>query len=743
MSTKRRKKHTRWGPSQREVLALLLIALGLVTLLGLLSITRGTLIDIWVRALQQIFGLGTYFVVFMFLAAGFFLLQRNLSRHWTIQWEKVVGFETSFLAALGLLHLGIPGEDPMTLAQTGSGGGYVGWAISSLLAEMFGYEICAAILVALAAWGIVVMSPLTVGGIWEWLCDVVSRVPKYVRERFSRLSTASHGEAGEDNSPVVMSSPSRASAKEKKSHKKKKTDIPINSAPSKRKKLSLRASEPVLKARKEGKLPSLNILDKASPQSLKESEILRRAQIIEETLEGFGLPVKVVEINRGPAVTQYGVEPGLIERRVRNGEPTYSRVRVNKISALINDLSLALAAAPLRIEAPVPGRSIVGIEVPNQNIAVVALRTVMESEAFVKMKSRLKIALGQDTSGISLVADLAGMPHLLIAGATGSGKSVCINAIICGLLFNNTPEQLRLLLIDPKMVELTGYNGIPHLLSPVVTETDQIVGALTWVTRLMEERYRLFSQNRVRNTQEYNRKVARKADVEQLPYLVVVIDELADLMMAAPTEVEWAICRIAQMARATGIHLILATQRPSVDVVTGLIKANFPARISFAVTSQIDSRVIIDGSGAETLLGRGDMLFIAPDSSRAIRVQGCFVSDKEVDKLVNFWTTSSEPEEPRDDTPYPWTGLAKEEKHDDLFDDAVELVRKNGKASASFLQRRLRIGYPRAARLMDQLEEEGVIEQEENGNRYREVADVETEHWDVELEEDLDTNESS
>ena len=743
MSTKRTKKHTRWGPSQREVLALLLIALGIVTLLGLLSITRGTLSDVWVHALRQIFGLGTYFVVFMFLAAGFLLIQRNLSKHWTVQWEKVVGFEIFFLAALGLLHLGVPGEDPMTLAQTGSGGGYVGWAISSLLAEMFGYEICAVILVALAAWGLVLVPPLTVSGIWEWLRRVASRATTYLREQFSRLSIGSHSEAGEDNTPVVMSAPSHTSAKEKKSHKKKKTDIPINTAPPKRKKISLRASEPVLKARKEGKLPSLDILDKASPQTLKESEILRKAQIIEETLEGFGLPIKVVEINRGPAVTQYGVEPGLIERRARNGEVSYSRVRVNKISALVNDLSLALAAAPLRIEAPVPGRGIVGIEVPNQKVAVVALRTVMESEVFGKMKSRLKIALGQDISGIPLAADLAGMPHLLIAGATGSGKSVCINAIICGLLFNNTPEQLRLLLIDPKMVELTGYNGIPHLLSPVVTEIDQVVGALTWVTRLMEERYRLFSQNRVRNTEEYNRKVARKIDGEQLPYLVVVIDELADLMMAAPTEVEWAICRIAQMARATGIHLILATQRPSVDVVTGLIKANFPARISFAVTSQIDSRVIIDGSGAETLLGRGDMLFIAPDSPRAIRVQGCFVSDSEINKLVNFWATSSEAKEPRDDTPYPWRELVKDEEHDDLFDEAVELVRKNGKASASFLQRRLRIGYPRAARLMDQLEEEGIIEKEENGNRYRQVANVETEHWDVELEEDLDTSESS
>jgi len=295
-------------------------------------------------------------------------------------------------------------------------------------------------------------------------------------------------------------------------------------------------------------------------------------------------------------------------------------------------------------------------------------------------------------------------------------------------------------LIDPKMVELTGYNGIPHLLAPVVTETDQVVGALTWVTRLMEERYRLFSQHHVRNIKEYNRKIANRADVDDLPYLVVIIDELADLMMAAPTEVEWAICRIAQMARATGIHLVLATQRPSVDVVTGLIKANFPARISFAVTSQVDSRVIIDGSGAETLLGRGDMLFIPPDSPRAIRVQGCYVSDREITKLVDFWGRSYLSDAADEGSqPYPWSGLLKDDDLDELFDKAVELVRKNGKASASFLQRRLRIGYPRAARLMDQLEDEGIIEEVENGGRHRQMADIDTPPWEAETEQDWDS----
>ena len=517
-----------------------------------------------------------------------------------------------------------------------------------------------------------------------------------------------------------------------------KSSAPINRPATRSPKPSRAANEPAARARQEGLLPPLEILDRASPKAFEEGEVRRKARIIEETLEGFGLPVKVVEINRGPAVTQYGVEPGLIERKVRNGEASYSRVRVSKITSLVNDIALALAAAPIRIEAPVPGRSVVGIEVPNDEIALVSLRSIMESDGFSKVKSPLRIALGQDVSGQPVVADLAKMPHLLIAGATGSGKSVCINAIVSCLLLNNPPEQLQLLLIDPKMVELTAYNGIPHLMAEVVIEVEQVVAALTWVTRIMEERYKLFSQHRARNIEDYNNKVGRKADAEALPYIVVVIDELADLMMGAPVEVEWAICRIAQMARATGIHLVLATQRPSVDVVTGLIKANFPARISFQVTSQVDSRVMLDVNGAETLLGRGDMLFMAPDSARLQRVQGCYVSDKEIGQLVEFWRRTVSPEEQANLKRQPWTDLVTREDRDELLDQAIELVRKNGRASASLLQRRLRIGYPRAARLIDQLEDEGIIGPPEEGSRFRQVADSGPDRWDAQLDKELD-----
>ncbi|NTU75809.1 MAG: DNA translocase FtsK, partial [Anaerolineaceae bacterium] len=345
-------------------------------------------------------------------------------------------------------------------------------------------------------------------------------------------------------------------------------------------------------------IPSVEaILDPASPASIQTSYDQERARVIETTLGSFGAPAHVVEVHRGPTVTQYGVEPDFIE--TRNGR---TRVRVSKIVSLADDLALALAAQRIRIQAPVPGRNYVGIEVPNSEISRVALREVMESDPFRKMGSSLKLALGKDVAGKSVVADLASMPHLLIAGTTGSGKSVCVNSVLSCLLLDNSPADLRLVLVDPKRVELTGYNGIPHLLAPVVVDAERVIGALQWMLREMDNRYKKFAKVGARNIKDYNGR-----NEEHLPYLVVVIDELADLMMLAPDETERSITRLAQLSRATGIHLILATQRPSVDVVTGLIKANFPARIAFAVASGVDSRVILDQPGAERLLGRGDM----------------------------------------------------------------------------------------------------------------------------------------
>ena len=459
----------------------------------------------------------------------------------------------------------------------------------------------------------------------------------------------------------------------------------------------------------------------------------QRARMIEDTLLAFGAPARVVEINRGPTITQFGVEPDFVE--TRGGRRT--KVKVSKISALADDLALALAAPSIRIEAPVPGKGFVGVEVPNTEIAVVALRDVMESPGFQKLSSHLRLGLGQDVSGRAVTTDLASMPHLLIAGTTGSGKSVCVNAIVACLLLQNSPDDLRFVMVDPKRVELTLYNGVPHLLAPVVVELDRVVGALQWVSREMDERYRRFARDGVRNIDEYNRRM-EAAGMARLPFLIVVIDELADLMMLAPDETERVITRLAQLARATGIHLIIATQRPSVDVVTGLIKANFPARIAFAVASSIDSRVILDQPGAERLLGRGDMLFQAPDAANPIRMQGAFVSEGELARLILHWRQAAleagigVPSMPAEAIPSGgplkqaplWEELAAEESDtDELFDEAVTIVRQMRRASISLLQRRLRIGYTRSARLVDQLEERGIVGPAQSGSQAREVLD--------------------
>ncbi len=512
---------------------------------------------------------------------------------------------------------------------------------------------------------------------------------------------------------------------------------------------------------KEWKLPPfMTLLEPGSDQEVDQHYLLEQARIIEDTLSSFGAPGKVVEVNSGPVITQFGVEPDYMERR---GGRT--RVKVSAIAALEKDIALALAAKTIRVEAPVPGKGFVGIEVPNAKAALVSLRDVMSSDAHQKMqqKSPLAIGLGQAVDGAPISADLTAMPHLLIAGTTGSGKSVCVNAIISCLLLQNTPTELQMIMVDPKRVELTGYNGIPHLISNVVVDLERIVGVLKWVQREMDERYRKLNERGARNIQDYNR---RAPEGSKIPYLVVIIDELADLMMLAPDETEKLIARLAQMARATGIHLIISTQRPSVDVVTGLIKANFPARIAFAVASGTDSRVILDAPGADRLLGKGDMLFQSPDASAPVRMQGVYVSDMEIERITRYWKEQAvfvkrgsptanllklgdEPHRPAQ-MPVSRTerfgseirperqqnfwkevdALAAEREGDDLpdgedddmYEEAVNIVRQLEKASISLLQRRLRIGYTRAARLIDLMESRGVIgPATESGSKPRDV----------------------
>ncbi|NJL06369.1 MAG: DNA translocase FtsK, partial [Chloroflexaceae bacterium] len=518
-------------------------------------------------------------------------------------------------------------------------------------------------------------------------------------------------------------------------------------------------------------LPSMELLERPGEISITSDEEHRfRSRTIEETLKSFKVEVQVVGVNTGPAVTQFEVQPAV-------------GVKISKITALQRDLALALAAPSIRIEAPIPGKSVVGIEIPNSAISVVTLREVMDSEESDTHKGKLKLPLGKDISGNPIIADMTRMPHLLVAGSTGSGKSVAINAFLCGLLLKHTPEDLKLIMVDPKMVELIVYNHIPHLLSPVVTELERVVPTLKWATREMERRYKVFARYACRNLESYRQLARRRADLEPMPYIVIVIDELADLMMMAPDEVETYICRLAQMARATGIHLIIATQRPSVDVITGLIKANFPSRIAFAVSSQVDSRVILDGPGAEQLLGRGDMLFMAAEASRLVRIQGTYVSDREVEKLVNFWRAATPPElqdaapapaalgpssaraalldggksatpgaepaatlpePPVADQPAPHAtpstplspsndsdggdlrftppagGYLTDAEQETLLPQALVLVRQHRRASAALLQRRLRIGHSKAAQLIDLLEQMGVVGPADEG-RSREV----------------------
>jgi S-DNA-T family DNA segregation ATPase FtsK/SpoIIIE len=483
-------------------------------------------------------------------------------------------------------------------------------------------------------------------------------------------------------------------------------------------------------------LPTTDILDLSPEISFSEADNEQRKKLIEDSLASYGVDAKVVQINAGPTVTQFGVEPGWDTKyrdvrekdrdgnvTVRREEVSKTRVKVDRISSLANDLALALAAPTIRIEAPVPGKAIVGIEVPNTTSDMVSLRGVVETNVFQKLlsKTKMAIALGKGAGGEAIAGDLTKMPHLLIAGATGSGKTVCLNTIICCLLLNNTPNDVRFILIDPKRVELTQYNSIPHLATPVIVETEKSLSALRWLCQEMDERYKKLAAAGARHIEGYNKT---RHGSDKLPFLILIIDELADLMMAGYDEVETNLCRLAQLARATGIHLVVATQRPSVDVVTGLIKANFPTRISFAVTSQVDSRTILDGVGAEKLLGRGDMLYMPTEAAKPKRLQGCFLSDTEIDRLVNFWGSqrSEEMDKLKMETLIANTpsGTIGGYPRDPLLEQAKELARQYKDVSTSFLQRKLHIGYPRAARLKDQLD--AVLAEEGDGEQINEES---------------------
>ncbi|MGA9190138.1 MAG: DNA translocase FtsK [Anaerolineales bacterium] len=696
-------------PYLDELLAVLIASLGLVTLLGLLGLSSGALISPWVTLIVVWLGLGAWLVPVIMGFAGLALIRRSVGRPIQIPWLAVISGEIAGLALLGLLSV-LEGLS-LTAAESGFGGGLVGWGIGTLLADGLGMIGSG---LALGATSLV-FGFFSLQGLLA-LVEPLGRLLARVQPEPSAV--AGQKMAGKAGPTLLGPSHRRGKGRSARLPEAYRKDFKLPDAPDERSQRPLARDQ---------RLPPLDLLEAGELARVSAKEINRAAGLIEKTLADFGLPVRVVDFRSGPSVTQFAVEPGYLEQAGPDGSVRRHKVRVSQISGLANDLALALSAPRLRIEAPVPGRSYVGVEVPNQQAAMVRLRPILESEAFASIASPLAIGLGRNVAGAAVAADLAAMPHLLIAGTTGSGKSVAITALATCLAVNNSPDELRLVMVDPKMVELVRFNGLPHLFGKVETDLERIVGVLRWCAAEMDRRYRLLEQARARDIDSYNSKVRRSRQAERLPRVVVMIDELADLMMMAPDQTEQTLVRLAQMARAVGIHLVVATQRPSTDVVTGLIKANFPARISFATASSTDSRVILDSQGAETLLGRGDMLYLAAEASAPVRIQGAFVDDREVDRLIRYWKEASSDlqQEEEEVESAPWESLlvrqAVLEEHDDIIERAIDVVTNEGEASASLLQRRLRIGYPRAARLMDELEELGVVGRAQSGGKTREV----------------------
>ena len=754
-----------------DIVGILLVFLGLGIGLSLITAQPSGLLLLFVNLVTQAAGWGRPGIPLAVMGVGVWLVLRKFGDKLPrLEPERLLGLLLLYLALLTTLHFWAAEDVTLIydMVAAGQGGGLLGAALLSLLLGSLGTVGAGVLLVAWWIIAIVFTAGLSVPELITLLAGFFRRAAPLARQL--PLPTGSPARQRDPNPPPAAAPARPASTKAPTpgiapvgaqpisnlkspiSHRPPDPQggapllpgSPASLSPADLPLLIGAIPEPVWE------LPTVEAMLEAGTEGGADDDLDRtRANLIEGTLASFGAPVKVVEVNRGPTITQFGVEPGFIEAR----SGTRTKVKVGKIAALADDLALALSAHSIRIEAPVPGKGFVGIEVPNAETSVVALRDVMESDNFGRLKGGLRLGLGQDVSGSAIAASLDRMPHLLIAGTTGSGKSVCVNAIIACLLLQNTPDELKFVMVDPKRVELTSYNGIPHLLAPVVVELERVVAALQWVTREMDERYRKFSKGGVRNIEDYNRRQAGAGD-KKLPYLVIIIDELADLMMLAPDETERTVTRLAQLARATGIHLIIATQRPSVDVVTGLIKANFPARIAFAVASGVDSRVILDQPGAERLLGRGDMLFMSPDAAAPLRMQGVFVSDSEIHNIVQYWKdlrgevmpdvpvtdASSQLDQPElaspatnhqspisplqtplwDSGPFAAPEAAGEDD-DELLQEAIAAVRDMKKASISLLQRRLRIGYTRSARLIDVLEEKGIIGPAESGAKPREV----------------------
>jgi S-DNA-T family DNA segregation ATPase FtsK/SpoIIIE len=676
--------------TKKGIVAVLLFVLALISILSFFNLA-GTAGSYFYKACGSLFGWGYWLVPLGLVLAGIAILR---ALHKDLYGTPFFGILLFILSFLGLMQMFLAGR-----VESGRGGGYLGLAVAYPFLKFLGIYASAIILVALLVISLLITFNVSLKNLF------FGRGKKegleFIKDTAQPQQKLPEGSAFDSLIRKIMPSPSFkvknlgvVTEKELKSIPETKEEKKI-----KKDELLLLQSKMVME---DYKFPAIDLLegDSGEPTS---GDIKANANIIKRTLQHFGIEVEMAEVNIGPTVTQYTLRPA-------------QGIKLSKITTLQNDLALALAAHPIRLEAPIPGRSLVGIEIPNKAVMKVRLRNLIEQPEFSQNHKMLTIALGRDVAGLPVYAGLERMPHILIAGATGTGKTICLNSIILSLVYRQAPNFLKLILIDPKRVEFPIYNGLPHLLTPVIVDAEKTVNALRWAVAEMERRFEALSNEQARDIISYNKKFVDGHLDEPLPYIIIIVDELADLMASHGREVEATVVRLAQMSRAVGIHLVLATQRPSVEVITGLIKANITSRVAFQVASQVDSRTVLDGAGAEKLLGNGDMLFLSGDVAKPRRVQGTFVSDKEVKKVVEFLAKqakadySEEITKSRTGQSTFWGGTETGGGTDDfLYEQAKELVIQSGKASASLLQRRLRVGYARAARLLDMLEEQGVV----------------------------------
>lgn len=714
---------------KNEILGILLIAFGLFSAFAIFTSSTGMLGSFLSDIYFQITGIGTYILPVLLIIWGITLIHfKGLCFN-----SKLSGFLLTYIVTLAIIHTYLyPGfELDHSLPQNAGGfiGGGISWFLMKIAGEIGTYIILGAFLLI----GLLLWFDILLKSIFKKIGDTIIRIIKIGKNivLFQDNSNKNSKENEEETSDNYFEdyTPEAAATIETLKNESEEQDFELiisgddeettvaETSQNKIEKEDKMNESKEVNINESYSLPGINVLKKPGRKKVK---LENKSELLEETLQSFGVEASVIEVSHGPTITRYEVQPA-------------SGVKVSKIVSLSDDIALALAASDVRIEAPIPGKAAVGIEVPHSSNIIVHIREIIASKKFQNSKSKLTLALGKGIDGKPVVTDLSKMPHLLVAGATGSGKSVSVNTMIASILYKATPEEVKLILIDPKKVELINYQGLPHLFSPVVTDPKKASNVLKLVVEEMEKRYDLFSESGTRGITSYNKKIDEE---DRLPYIVVIIDELSDLMMVAANEVEDNICRLAQMSRAAGIHLIIATQRPSVDVITGLIKANIPSRMSFAVSSQTDSRTILDMGGAEKLLGNGDMLFAPVDAKKPQRIQGGFIKDEEIYKLVEYVKKQTEPDYEVELEDLKKVEISIDNEKDELYEEAVKLVVKH-RASISMLQRRLHVGHSRAARMIDTMEDEGIVGSYA-GSKPREVLISEEE-----LENHIDINENN